>query len=222
MPESRTILGDCMDFLRSQPDKAFDLCLTDPPYNVGLQYSNGDNRSDYRQWMLEWVSEAMRIADVVVFTPGTVNYLDQIIQMRPYGIIPWLKLNQMSGSIFRGFNVWEPVLVYGKPKYVVPQDAIVERISFQPQADFHPCPKSLTAWQKLLNLFAKSGDSVLDVFLGSGTTRIAAYNLGLDFTGVEIDRTYFAAQEARFADHIAQPNMFAPVIKVEQGRLIDV
>lgn len=49
---------------------------------------------------------------------------------------------------------------------------------------------------------------MLDPFLGSGSSRIAAYNMGLDFVGYEIDKTYFDKQEERFAKHTAQQNLF--------------
>lgn len=51
----------------------------------------------------------------------------------------------------------------------------------------------------------------MDNFLGSGSSRIAAYDMGYDFYGCELDADYFAAQEKRFATHIAQTKLFAPV-----------
>lgn len=44
--------------------------------------------------------------------------------------------------------------------------------------------------------------------LGSGSSRIAAWDAGLDFVGYEIDPDYFAAQEKRFMDHTAQLSLF--------------
>jgi site-specific DNA-methyltransferase (adenine-specific) len=209
IPESVTHNLDCLVALRGMADNAFDLCFTDPPYNVGLSYSGyEDSRHDYKEWCDLWFSECMRVSKCLVFTPGLVNFL-QWTDKKPVGIICWYKPNQCSSSVLRGFSVWEPVLVFGKSKYQVPQDGILENVQFQKDADFHVCPKQLKTWQKLLSWFAKGGDKVLDPFLGSGTTRIAAHNLGLDFTGIEISAEYFAAQEKRFADHIAQPKLFS-------------
>lgn len=195
--------------MREMADNAFDLCLTDPPYNVGLEYGQyNDSRSDYREWCAEWFTEAVRVSRCLVFTPGMVNFLDWCEFQRPTAVMSWFKPNQCSASVLRGFNVWEPILIYGKPKYQIPQDGILESIAMQPLASFHPCPKSLRTWQKLVDWFARPGDSLLDIFLGSGTTRIAAHNLNIDFTGYELDKDYFAAQEERFANHIAQGNLF--------------
>ena len=56
--------------------------------------------------------------------------------------------------------------------------------------------------------WSNEGDMVLDPFLGSGTTRIASYNLNRNFIGFEISKKYFDKQEERFARHIAQTNLF--------------
>jgi site-specific DNA-methyltransferase (adenine-specific) len=72
------------------------------------------------------------------------------------------------------------------------------------------------ATQKPVDLYAylytlaklKPGDKVLDPYLGSGSSRIAAYNAGLDFYGYEIDETYFRLQEERFEKHTSQQNLF--------------
>ena len=67
-------------------------------------------------------------------------------------------------------------------------------------------PVKLYEW--LLTNYAKQGDKILDTHLGSGSSRIAAYNLGFDFVGCEIDEDYFKAQEERFARHTAQQSLF--------------
>ena len=60
----------------------------------------------------------------------------------------------------------------------------------------------------LLGQVAKPGDKILDTHLGSGSSRIAAHDLGFDFVGCEIDEHYFKAQEERYLNHIAQGNLF--------------
>jgi site-specific DNA-methyltransferase (adenine-specific) len=72
----------------------------------------------------------------------------------------------------------------------------------------HPTQKPVALYKWLLTNYAKEGDKILDTHLGSGSSRIAAYDLGFDFTGYELDKDYFNAQEQRFANHIAQPKLF--------------
>lgn len=56
--------------------------------------------------------------------------------------------------------------------------------------------------------YAKEGDKILDTHLGSGSSRIAAYNLGFDFTGIELDQEYFEASCKRFEQHKKQLTLF--------------
>ena len=75
---------------------------------------------------------------------------------------------------------------------------------------FHPTQKPVALYSWILGKYAKPGDKILDTHLGSGSSRIAAYDLGLDFWGYEIDREYFDLQEKRFARHAAQRSLFDP------------
>lgn len=73
---------------------------------------------------------------------------------------------------------------------------------------FHPTQKPVALYEWILNRYAKPGYKILDTHLGSGSSRIAAYEAGLDFVGCEIDKYYFEQEEKRFADHIAQMSLF--------------
>ena len=73
---------------------------------------------------------------------------------------------------------------------------------------FHPTQKPVELYAWIYGLYAKPGYKILDTHLGSGSSRIAAYDAGLDFVGYEIDKEYFARQEERFAKHTAQTNLF--------------
>lgn len=72
----------------------------------------------------------------------------------------------------------------------------------------HPTQKPVALYTWIFQHYAKPGDKILDTHLGSGSSRIAAWNTGLDFWGFEIDKDYFDKQEERFADHIAQQSLF--------------
>lgn len=55
----------------------------------------------------------------------------------------------------------------------------------------------------------------MDTHLGSGSSRIAAWDAGLDFVGCEIDKDYFDAQEKRFQEHTAQESLFLQMEMLE-------
>ena len=81
----------------------------------------------------------------------------------------------------------------------------------------HPTQKPVALYSWLLREFAKPGDKILDTHVGSGSSRIACYDLGFDFTGCELDKDYWEAQEKRFKEHCSQGRLFefyggAPVI----------
>ena len=73
---------------------------------------------------------------------------------------------------------------------------------------FHPTQKPVQLYEWVLKNFAKPGDKILDTHLGSGSSRIAAYNLGFDFVGYELDPYYFKMEEERFNAHTAQQSLF--------------
>lgn len=72
----------------------------------------------------------------------------------------------------------------------------------------HPTQKPVQLYAWLYRNFAREGDKILDTHLGSGSSRIAAWDAGLDFVGCEIDKVYFDLQEKRFEAHAAQGNLF--------------
>jgi site-specific DNA-methyltransferase (adenine-specific) len=76
------------------------------------------------------------------------------------------------------------------------------------EGKIHPTQKPVALYRWIYQHYAKQGDKILDTHLGSGSSRIAAYDAGLDFVGYEIDETYFQLQEERFARHTAQMNLF--------------
>lgn len=63
--------------------------------------------------------------------------------------------------------------------------------------------------------WSTENDLVFDPFLGSGTTRIAAYDTNRQFIGCEIAKEYFESQEERFQNHIAQTSMFVGIEKLD-------
>lgn len=78
----------------------------------------------------------------------------------------------------------------------------------------HPTQKPVSLYIWLLQHFAKPGDRILDTHLGSGSSRIACYDLGYDFTGFEIDTEYYTQQEERFRQHTAQLSLFDDIDQI--------
>ena len=76
------------------------------------------------------------------------------------------------------------------------------------ESRIHPTQKPVALYKWLYQNFEKKGDKILDTHLGSGSSRIAAYDLGFDFVGYEIDKVFFEEAEERFRQHTAQTSLF--------------
>jgi len=201
---------DCMELMAEYPDNHFDLCLTDPPYNVGREYNKYDdnmNEVDYHLWCSKWFKEAQRVSKCQVMTVGYKN-LPFWFSLKPKHQIIWYKPNQCSPSPLGGFNAYESILVWGKNKKRIGHDIFTKNIAMQTGVDWHDCPKYLPAWKIILDMFVEKGDSVIDLFLGSGTTAIACYYMGFDLVGSELDEDYYKAMMERIDKETRQEELF--------------
>lgn len=200
---------DCMEYMRTLPDKAFDLAVVDPPYGIN-RFKNGQPSR---------LNKYGQMATVNNLQP-TAEYFQELFRVSKNQIV-W-GYNHLSDLLppTSEFIFWykhQPVSTYA--------DGELAWTSFKKTAvcfDFpffgatgadtgpriHPTQKPVALYSWLLQRYAKPGDKILDTHLGSGSSRIAAYDLGFDFVGCEIDTDYFKAQEARYLNHIAQGNLF--------------
>lgn len=88
----------------------------------------------------------------------------------------------------------------------------------------HPTEKPVTLMRELVGLFSDDGDTILDPFMGSGTTGVACVKLGRKFIGIEIEPKYFDIAVKRIRDAYAQPDMFVQrqSPKAEQLNLLEL
>ena len=201
---------DNIDLMARYEDDYFDLCLTDPPYNVGRKYNEYDDNmteEEYHKWCIKWFNEANRVSKTLVMTVGYKN-LPFWFSLKPKHQMIWHKPNQNSPSPLGGFNAYESILIWGKNHKRIGHDIFTKNISMQKDASWHDCPKHLKSWEIILDKFIEKPAKILDIFLGSGTSAIACHNLGFDFTGCEIDKEYFDKCVKRVDGHVAQLTMF--------------
>lgn len=72
----------------------------------------------------------------------------------------------------------------------------------------HPSQKPIALIVELIERYTKPGQTVIDMFMGSGTTGVACAQTGRRFIGIEIDPTYFAIAEKRITEAYAQERLF--------------
>lgn len=200
MSISVTYNRDCLEAMREMPDNAFELAIVDPPYGIGIS-SNPVRQMHARK---VWDSA---IPDAEYFTELQRVSVNQIIWGGNYfplpptqNLIVWDKKQPFDFSLAMCEFAWCSIQ---RPAKMFAMSPIFE-------GKIHPTQKPVALYKWLLTNYAKQGDRILDTHLGSGSSRIAAYDLGFDFVGYELDTDYYNAQEERFQRHIAQPKLFVP------------
>lgn len=181
--------GDCRAVLPTLGDD-LGFALTDPPYNVGIDYGAGtdDGREDYEAWCADWFSMLDAATEAVALTPGVANLGAWArIARAPDWTLAWHKPSAMS-RCYLGFNNWEPVLYWGPRRSGV--DVVTAVIIPDPAVEGHPCPKPLKWASSLISALSDPGTSVIDPFAGSGTTLRAAKDLGRKVIGIEVEESY--------------------------------
>lgn len=197
--------GDCIDVLTAvdHPDFFFDLGFADPPYNFGFDYGDGfdDKRppDEYEAWCGEWFSALRERCGRVCITSGHGN-LPQWIARKPAGIAAWYKPGNPSGAGIFQFCEWEPVFVWGKGRL---GGSDVWKATLNPEFKGpagHPCPKPELLLRRILG--ATRATSVIDPFMGSGTTLVAAKSMGVRAVGIERNERYCELAVKRLAQEV--------------------
>lgn len=186
------ICGDCSEVMRRLPDKCVDAVVTDPPYNVGLRYdgdATNDAKAEYAEWCQDWFFECLRVASVVALTPGTPNLHTWYDMLEPDILMCNFRPNG-AGYSKAGFCHWEPILVYGTPSGARQTDVVRAAIVHDRSAEPHPCPKPIEFGRQLVRMMCRAGGTVLDPFMGSGTTGVACVETGRHYIGIDISEKY--------------------------------
>ena len=196
---------DCMEGMKQYPDKYFDLAIVDPEYGIdaaNMTMGTGKNRLytkkdwDKHPASKAYFEELFRVSKNQIIWGG--NYFTNNIPVSR-GWIYWDKMLNKEVSFSDGELAWtsfDCALKTFKVQYSGFIGQQTKRI--------HPTEKPIKLYTKCLQKFAKPGDKILDTHLGSGSSRIAAYDMGFDFTAFEIDKDYFDAQEKRFNNYKSQ------------------
>lgn len=227
-PKSEVFNRDCLEMMRGMADKAFDLAIIDPPYGSGdvalftprkhLTNLNGTKSIVHKstEWNIKptriYFKELFRVSKNQIIWGG--NYFTRFLP-ESRGWIFWDKKYGNTNNFSAGELAWTSFDKILK-MFIYAQRSMPNKPKF-----LHPTQKPVALYKWLLTNYAKQGDTILDSHMGSGSSRIAAYDLGFDFVGMELDKDYYEAQERRFANHIAQPNLFTTQKQVVESRMFE-
>lgn len=197
---NKVINADCLEVMKQMPDKCVDLVLTDPPYGLGDRLSDGGGKLKntpmavlYRE--SEWED---KLPSQEVFNEIFRISKNQVICGGNYFLLPPT----------RCFIAWDK-------KQAMPTLSACEYIwtSFDRPAKLfsvsstdlnrqHPTQKPIELIKYLIGKFSEENTTILDCFLGSGTTAVAAKQLGRNFIGIELSEKYCKIAEERLRQDI--------------------
>ena len=184
--------------MKDWPDGCVDLVLTDFPYGVGVEYSDFKDTQESLMTLVQSVMpEILRISKRTVLTCGHTN-----IWHYPQAdwIMAWVNKAGSNRNPW-GFTCWQPILCYGKEPHLAHglgarHDILIANETTEKLG--HPCAKPIKFWMQLLNRCSiTTQDLILDPFCGSGTTCVAAKNLGRRYIGIDISPEYCKIAEER-------------------------
>jgi DNA modification methylase len=222
--DCRLILGDCREVLPTLG--RVDAVVTDPPYGIGFSGKGGayrnernfksidpylsyeDTDENFEAIVLPAVSQALAVA-----RSGLVFMANKNVQRLPLGEVGGIYSPNGTGRTKWGFNNFRLCVFYGPDPY------LLAGMGSRPNGRYgvwandantidHPCAKPIAAMEWAVNRASLEGQTVLDPFMGSGTTGVACVKLGRRFIGIEIEPRYFDIAVRRIEAAYAQPDLF--------------
>lgn len=207
MPEQLAFNMDCLEAMRQMEDNVFDLAVVDPPYGVN-RFLNGQPTRLNKYGGVETANDLKPSAE----------YFEQLFRVSKNQII-W-GYNHLSDMLptTKEFIFWykhQPVDSYSDGELAWTSFKRTAKCFDYPffgtvgadEVRIHPMQKPVALYKWIFTQYAQGG-RILDTHLGSGSSRIAAYDLGLDFVGYELNKEFFERQEERFRNHTAQTSLF--------------
>jgi site-specific DNA-methyltransferase (adenine-specific) len=211
--EVKLYLGNCLEVMKMLPDGCVDAVVTDPPYGIGFEYlSHDDDPQRYETMMLSIVEQTNRLNRGLSFFWQAMLNADKWHRWFPPG---FRLFAACKGFVqFRPTPIqysFDPIVFWGNGNgeaSVYKKDWHVQALApfgMGREKIEHPCPRPLEQVAYIVEIASRPGDTILDPFMGSGTTGVACIQTGRNFIGIEIDPTYYAIAEKRIAEAQAQP-----------------
>jgi DNA modification methylase len=206
--------GDCREVLRTFRTESVDFVLTDPPYLVSYRGRWGSDREpikgdDDPTWLIPAFVEIWRVLKQNSLClsfygwPHADLFLTawKLIGFRPVSQIICVKDRIGLGCFTRSQHESAYLLAKGNPPR--PTAATEDVFLWKREMDsFHPNQKPLGTISQLISTYTADGQIVLDPFMGSGTTLLAARNLGRRAIGIEIEERHCETATMRLAQGV--------------------
>lgn len=215
--KSEVFNEDCMIGMARYPDKFFDLAIVDPPYGIkedGRQNHTrgklakaadyrGSSRYDNETPDKKYFDELRRVSAFQVIWGG--NYFIDYLPSTPCFIV-WDKNN--GDNDFADCELAWTNFDSAVRKVKHTWNGMLQENMAQKEERIHPNHKPIRLYKWILTNYAQPGMKILDTHMGSQSSRIAAFNMGFDYVGFELDKEYFEAGNKRFKEQTAQTQLF--------------
>lgn len=209
---------DCMLYMQSLDDNAFDLAIVDPPYGIGESGRNNKSRGklavaqDYKPFAggdieppnLQYFQELKRVSKNQIIWGA--NHFCSIFGGSSSCWIVWDKVT--GNSDFADCELAYTSFKTAVRKFQFQWSGMLQGDMKNKEKRIHPTQKPVKLYDWLLSNYAKKGDKILDTHLGSGSSAIAAHYGGFDFVGCELDEDYYNAACARLDRETRQEALF--------------
>jgi site-specific DNA-methyltransferase (adenine-specific) len=210
--------GNCWDLLDKIDLSAVDAVVTDPPYGIDGGAPGGSRTRGKGNYVRNagWNDTEQYIGDVVVpFVRLLIDSVPAVI-VTPGKRCMFMYPNPDDIGCFWspaavgmgrwGFNVFHPILYYGKnPRAGTGNLPSGIAVTEPPANNLHPCAKPLRAWTWLVKKATLPGQTVLDPFMGSGTTGVCCAITGRNFVGLEIEEQYVSIARGEIERALGNP-----------------
>ena len=210
LEQNKIYLHNCdnMEYMAKIPDKFFQLACVDPPYGINVNVSigrrKGDKKSTYHKFAgadksiptSEYFKELFRISQNQIIWGG--NYFTKFLNPSPCWVL-WDKGFSEDVTFAQFEMAWTSF------------NSTTKKFDFNAASNLnriHPTQKPIALYKWLLSKYAKKGDKIFDSHLGSMSSVIAAYEMGFEIHGCELDTEYFEAGKNRVITHLRQLKLF--------------
>jgi DNA modification methylase len=178
--------ADCREVMPTP--SSIDLIITDPPYGVGFKYPTyDDTEENFYKNILPVINTCVDNFRSVVCCMSMKRLFDM---PRPKSLLCWAKPGSTRLNPMGGFSEWEPILVYGKARYMNDFKYLPDFSNHLKEAGNHPCPKPINLFLWLVGTEVTKPQHIFDPFMGSGTTLVACKTFGRHAIGAEVDEGY--------------------------------
>ena len=210
--------GECLDILRSLPSGSVDAVVTDPPYGINTKSDGAGKLNPWADlcnsafWYTAWLSECRRIIKPDGCAWSFLNWRSLVTFQKAAcdtawpieSLLVWDKQWIGPGGP-RGLRPsYEMVALFSGEEFAIKDRGLPDIQRFKwcgHKPNGHPAEKPVALAEWLVNTTAEGG-TVLDPFMGSGTTGVACMRTGRKFIGCEIDKGYYDIAKRRIEEAV--------------------